>query len=64
MVEIELSVLSRQCLNRRLPDRAILAEETEAWAAQRNQDGATVVWRFTTTDARHKLSRLYPKQLP
>lgn len=64
MVEIELSVLARQCLSRRLPDRAVMAEETGAWAAQRNRDGATVVWRFTTADARHKLKRLYPTISP
>ncbi len=64
MVEIELSVLSRQCLSRRLPDRTVLAEETSAWATQRNLDGATVTWRFTTTDARQKLKRLYPKSTP
>lgn len=60
MVEIELGVLSRQCLRRRIPDRETLRQESAAWSADRNREGATVKWRFTTTDARHKLGRLYP----
>jgi transposase len=60
MAEIELSVLNRQCLNRCIPDKATLAQETAAWAAKRNSDAATVNWRFTTADARIKLKRLYP----
>ena len=60
MAEIELSVLNRQCLNRCIPDKAALAQETRAWAAKRNSDDATVNWRFTTADARIKLKRLYP----
>jgi transposase len=60
MAEIELSVLSRQCLNRRIPDKGTLQQETAAWATTRNTKGATVNWRFTTADARIKLKRLYP----
>ena len=60
IAEIELSVLSRQCLDRRVPDFATLAAEVAAWEAQRNAAGGTVVWRFTTADARIKLKRLYP----
>jgi DDE superfamily endonuclease len=60
MAEIELSILSRQCLNRRLPDQATLTYEVAAWQTQRNAQEATVNWRFTTTDARIKLKRLYP----
>ena len=60
MAEIELSVLNRQCLDRCIPDRAMLAQETAAWAAKRNSDAATVNWRFTAADARIKLKRLYP----
>jgi transposase len=60
MAEIELSVLNRQCLNRCIPDKAALRQETAAWAAERNRDDATVNWRFTTVDARIKLKRLYP----
>ncbi len=60
MAEIELSVLNRQCLDRRIPDRATLEAEVAAWAADRNAKGATVNWHFTTADARIKLKRLYP----
>lgn len=60
LVEIELSVLARQCLNRRIPDRDTMQREIQAWQQQRNQQQATVQWRFTTTDARVKLERLYP----
>jgi transposase len=60
MVEIELSVLVRQCLKRRLPDIETLGREVAAWTAGRNRIGASVEWRFTTTDARIKLRTLYP----
>lgn len=60
IAEIELSVLDRQCLDRRLPDRAALAAEVAAWTARRNAAGVTVDWQFTTADARTKLRRLYP----
>lgn len=60
MAEIELSVLSRQCLNRRLPDQPTLRHEISAWETQRNDAASTVNWRFTTADARIKLKRLYP----
>ena len=60
MAEIELSVLSRQCLNRRIADQPTLRRETTAWADRRNTSGATVEWRFTTADARIKLTKLYP----
>jgi hypothetical protein len=52
MVEIELSVLSRQCLERRIPDAERLAREIGAWEHKRNEGGATVQWRFTASDAR------------
>lgn len=58
--EIELSVLQRQCLDRRIPDEATLIREVAAWEAQRNQEHATIDWRFSITDAREKLKRLYP----
>ena len=61
MVEIELSVLARQCLNRRLPTVAVVARETAAWAAARNAAHATVAWRFTTARARAKLGAHYPQ---
>ena len=61
-VEIELSVLSRQCLERRIPNKETLKQEIAAWEESRNQARATVAWRFTTTDARAKLQRLYPSK--
>ena len=60
MAEIELSVLARQCLNRRLGDRATMAREVAAWVATRNAATTAIDWRFTTADARIKLKRLYP----
>lgn len=60
MVEIELSVLAAQCLDRRIADKATLMREVAAWEATRNQAKATVDWRFTVNDARTKLRRLYP----
>jgi transposase len=63
MVEIELSVLSRQCLEGRIPDAKTLAREMGAWEQKRNEEGATVQWRFTASDAREKLARLYPAKL-
>jgi hypothetical protein len=60
MAEIELSVLQRQCLNRRIPDEGTLIREVAAWEKERNQEQATIDWRFSVTDAREKLKRLYP----
>lgn len=60
MVEIELSVLVRQCLKRRLLDMETLDREVQAWQTERNSSGASVDWRFTTEDARIKLRSLYP----
>ena len=60
MVEIELSVLTGQCLKRRLPNQEAVQQEVNAWERQRNAGKATVQWRFTTGDARTKLKRLYP----
>jgi hypothetical protein len=60
MAEIELSVLSQQCLDRRIPDKTTLTWEVGAWEGSRNQAGATVDWRFTTSNARIKLKKLYP----
>ena len=64
IAEIEFSVLSRQCLDRRIPDQATLAAEVAAWVADRNAEGAAVDWRFTTEDARIKLKHLYPVPQP
>jgi hypothetical protein len=60
MAELELSVLSRQCLDRRIPSFEELAHEVGAWQTARNAAGATIAWRFTCEDARAKLPRLYP----
>ena len=60
MAEIELSVLSRQCLDRRIPDIDTLTQEVAAWQQARNTRPQPVNWRFTTPDARIKLKRLYP----
>ena len=59
--EIELSVLSRQCLNRRFEDRDNLEQEVQSWEEARNKQATTVNWQFRTEDARVKLKRLYPK---
>ena len=60
MAEIELGVLARQCLDRRIPSQEILEQETKAWQKQRNRNSIGVDWRFTTEDARVKLKPLYP----
>ncbi len=60
IAECELSVLARQCLDRRIPDKATLEDEAAAWETRRNAACVTVDWQFTTADARIKLKRLYP----
>jgi hypothetical protein len=60
MAEIEISVLQRQCLNRRIPDQESLKQEVAAWQKDRNQKDAKINWRFTVNDARIKLKKLYP----
>jgi len=59
MAELELGILKRQCLKRRLPDLATVAREIAACVAARNEAQARINWRFTTEDAREKLGRLY-----
>jgi hypothetical protein len=61
MAEIELSVLARQCLSGRIPNKETLATEVTAWEKERNTSVVKVQWRFTTIDARIKLKSLYPK---
>ena len=61
IAEIELSIFSRQCLSRRIPDLQTLRSEAEAWQQHRNQKAGRVDWQFTTDDARIKLKRLYPE---
>jgi hypothetical protein len=60
VAEIELSFLSRQCLDRRLGDAQTLDRELQAWNLTRNRDASKVTWQFTTADARIKLRHLYP----
>ena len=64
MAEIELHALSRQCLDRRLPDQPTVAQEVTAWQTHRNAATATIDSRFTTADARIKLKHLYPSIHP
>jgi len=61
MAEIELSVLARQCLQRRIPDREALAGEVEVWEEERNALENSIEWRFTSDEARIKLKHLYPE---
>jgi hypothetical protein len=60
MAEIELSLLPRRCLNRRLAHEAMLKREVAAWEQHRNEAQEPIAWRFTITEAREKLKRLYP----
>lgn len=61
IAEIELSILSRQCLSDRIPDKESLQKEIEAWKENRNNLNAQIDWQFKTEDARIKLKHLYPK---
>jgi len=60
MAELEFSMLSRQCLGRRIGDRDTLATEIAAWETARNEQRATITWQFTVDDAHRKLHRFYP----
>ena len=60
MAEIEFSALSRQCLDRRIPDKDTIVREIAAWNKMRNEENVIVDWQFTTEDARIKLKKLYP----
>ena len=60
MAEIEINVLGRQCLDRRIGDEDTLAQEVAAWEAARNAAHVKANWQFTTADARTKLKRFYP----
>jgi transposase len=60
MAEIELNVMQKQCLNRRIPDIEILEREVDAWTRARNNKKCQINWQFTTQDSRTKLKRLYP----
>jgi hypothetical protein len=60
MAELEIGVMSRQCLGRRIPTIEKMASEVKAWVTERNNHKTTVHWQFTTADARIKLRHLYP----
>jgi hypothetical protein len=60
MAETELSVLSRQCLNRRIANKDVMEQEIATWEKNRNEACTRINWHFTTADARTKLQRLYP----
>ena len=60
MAETELSVLTGQCLDRRMDSKEYVVSEIEAWEKERNEGEAKVRWRFTMADARIKLKKLYP----
>lgn len=62
MAEIELSILERQCLDRRIADEEMLQREVTAYERRRNAEKATIDWQFKVADARVKLHRLYPSQ--
>jgi transposase len=62
MAEIELAILSRQCLKQRLPNQQTLGQVSEQWAKQRNQQESKINWCFNVEQARTKLKRLYPYQ--
>ncbi len=64
MAEIELSILGRQCLDRRIANMDEMTTEVAAWAARYNADPSPIQWRFTSADARIKLARLYPTRAP
>ncbi len=60
MAEVEINVLTRQCLDCRISDAATLRAEVAAWVSARNEKNSQIEWQFTTEDARAKLYRLYP----
>ena len=64
MAELELSVLARQCLSRRIPDAVTLAGQIRAWQDVRNRDRVRINWCFKVADARKKMATVYPQQTP
>ena len=58
----EIGVLSKQCLDRRIPDKETLTREVSAWERQRNEEGATIKWLFTVEKARRKMGAAYPSK--
>jgi hypothetical protein len=62
MADLEFAVVTRQCLDQRLPDQTTVRQQLGAWETRRNAAQATVNWQFTTAKARHKLKKLYPAE--
>ena len=60
MAEIEFSILGRECLERRIPDKTALINEVNAWTEERNSKKSNIIWHFKNEDARIKLKLLYP----
>jgi len=60
MAEIEIGVMTRQCIDRRIGSQEALRSEIDTWQKKRNEEKIQVNWRFTTEDARIKLKSLYP----
>ena len=60
MAEIEFSILGRECLDRRIPDKTALINEVNAWTEERNSKESKIIWRFKNEDTRIELKRLYP----
>ena len=58
LAEIEFSILGRECLERRIPDKTALINEVNAWTEERNSKESKIIWRFKNEDARIKLKRL------
>lgn len=63
MVEIEIGVMVSQCLDRRIPNKAVLVKEVKAWERRRNRNKSRIKWLFTLERAREKLGRAYPARL-
>ena len=62
MAELELSVLARQCLGRRIPDAAALGAQVKAWQDARNRDWVKIIWCFEVAGARKRMAKIYPQQ--
>ena len=60
MAEIKISILGRECLERRIPDKTALINEVNAYTEEQNSKNSKIIWRFKNEDARIKLKRLYP----
>ena len=63
MAEIEIGILSRQCLDRRISNEDLLQREVAAWQTDRNEQRCTIEWKFTRQDADRKLGRYYVLKL-